>query len=104
MSEFEHGALAMVIARRVYAFGHVQGVSFRANTRTQAIALGVTGWVRNLSDGRVEAWFEGTDDAVSALIDWCRTAKPPAHVEALDHAPEDPKGCASFEILPDRAA
>ncbi|MEZ4268114.1 MAG: acylphosphatase [Myxococcota bacterium] len=100
MTEPDHGALTAVTARRVYVFGHVQGVSMRAHTRTQAVALGVTGWVRNLSDGRVEAWFEGTEDAVAALIDWCRTAKPPAHVEAVDVQPEHPKGHVAFEIRP----
>lgn len=100
MTQAEHGFLATVVARRVFVFGHVQGVAMRANTRRQAIALGVTGWVRNLGDGRVEAWFEGTDDAVAAAIDWCRTAKAPAHVEAVDVAPEEPRGHIAFEIRP----
>jgi acylphosphatase len=103
MTQSDQGSLAAVIARRVFVFGHVQGVSMRANTRRQAVALGVTGWVRNLGDGRVEAWFEGTEDAVAAVIDWCRAAKPPAHVEAVDVAPEAPRGHIAFEIRPDSA-
>src|SRR5512134_2615913 len=60
------------IRRRVLVSGRVQGVAFRASTRSQARAGAVAGWVRNLADGRVEAVFEGDAAAVAALVAWCR--------------------------------
>jgi acylphosphatase len=56
----------------VLVSGRVQGVFFRARTMNRAVNLGVNGWVMNLSDGRVEAVFEGEDEAVKALVDFCR--------------------------------
>ncbi|MCB9729035.1 MAG: acylphosphatase [Deltaproteobacteria bacterium] len=97
-AEVHSGALAAIVAQRVYVFGHVQGVFFRASARTQARALGVTGWVRNLADGRVEAWLEGTSDAVSTMLDWCRMGPANAHVEAVDLHSEHPEGHLDFEI------
>ncbi len=56
----------------VYVSGKVQGVFFRQNTKRQAQSRGVKGWVRNLPDERVEAVFEGEEEAVNALVDFCR--------------------------------
>jgi acylphosphatase len=56
----------------VFVSGSVQGVFFRQNTKQQAESLGVTGWVRNLPDGKVEAIFEGEEEAVKALVDFSR--------------------------------
>ena len=56
----------------VIVSGRVQGVFFRQNTKQQAESLGVTGWVRNLPDGRVEGVFEGEEEAVKALVDFSR--------------------------------
>ena len=52
--------------------GKVQGVWFRASTRNQALGLGLTGWVRNLRDGRVEAHAEGPRERLLDLVDWCK--------------------------------
>lgn len=74
---------------RVLITGRVQGVFFRAYTRDAARRAGVTGWVRNLADGRVEALFEGDADKVEQIIEWCRKGSPLArveHVEVLDEA------------------
>ena len=60
------------VRAHVYVSGMVQGVFFRQKTKQQAESRGVTGWVRNLEDGRVEAVFEGEEDAVEALVDFCR--------------------------------
>ncbi|MDL2274659.1 acylphosphatase [Desulfosarcina sp. OttesenSCG-928-G10] len=69
---------------RLMISGHVQGVFFRAETRNTAIRLGVFGWVRNTSDGAVEAVAEGPEAAVHAWIDWCRTGPPRARVDSVD--------------------
>lgn len=60
--------------------GLVQGVFFRANTRTFALQQGVSGWVKNLPDGQVEAVFEGDEDRVRELIRKCRDEQPHASV------------------------
>ena len=65
----------------VWISGRVQGVFFRANTWKQARSLGVSGWVRNLPDGRVETVFEGEDRAAEAMLNWRRTGSPPARVD-----------------------
>lgn len=59
----------------IFVSGRVQGVFFRENTRKRAKKLGITGWVRNLPDGRVEAVFEGEKSKVEELIN--RTKKGP---------------------------
>ena len=69
------------IARHVTVTGRVQGVFFRAWTKQQADALGVTGWVRNCPDGRVDAHVEGEDSAVQRLIDQLRRGPSAAQVE-----------------------
>lgn len=83
---------------QVFVSGTVQGVYYRANTRNTAREHGLDGWVRNLEDGRVEAVFEGSEDAVEELIEWCHTGSPAADVEAVDVEYEDPEGLDGFEI------
>lgn len=56
----------------VLVSGQVQGVSFRAMTRREALRLNLKGWVRNLDDGRVEAVFHGPEANVAAMVGWCR--------------------------------
>jgi acylphosphatase len=79
---------------RAYAYvsGRVQGVFFRAETADLANRLGLTGWVRNLSDGRVEALFEGEKEDVEKALDFCRRGPPGARVRNLDVKWEDWKG------------
>ena len=71
----------------VFVSGIVQGVFFRQKTKQQAKSLGVMGWVRNLPDGRVEAVFEGEEDVVNALVNFCRKGPKSASVTGLtvDH-------------------
>ena len=64
--------------------GRVQGVNFRYATRARAMELGLTGWVRNLPDGRVEATFEGKDKDLQAVLGWCRKGPPSARVEDVE--------------------
>jgi acylphosphatase len=65
----------------VHISGRVQGVFFRAETQRAAIDLNLTGWVRNMADGRVEAVFEGEDENVDKMIAWCHIGPPAARVE-----------------------
>ena len=71
---------------RVHVFvnGRVQGVFFRQKTKQQAERLNVTGWVRNLPDGRVEAVFEGDEIAVKALEEYCHHGPSSAIVTNVD--------------------
>ena len=62
------------------ASGLVQGVFFRATCVRLARELALVGWVRNTTDGRVEAVFEGSNEAVDRIIAWCREGTPSAHV------------------------
>ncbi len=64
--------------------GRVQGVNFRAATRTQACITGVAGWVRNLDDGRVEAIFKEPDAVVKLMISWCYSGPRLARVDKID--------------------
>jgi acylphosphatase len=64
--------------------GRVQGVFFRATTADEARSRGLTGWVRNAPDGRVEAEVQGSRSAVDQLIDECRTGPPMAAVDDVD--------------------
>lgn len=61
--------------------GKVQGVWFRANTRQKAEQLKIKGWVRNTSDGKVEAIFEGKQENIEEMLDWCRKGPPLAEVD-----------------------
>lgn len=69
---------------RVLAGGRVQGVFFRDSTRQEARRLGLTGWVTNRPDGRVEAEFQGPRDAVDAAVAFCRRGPGHADVRDLD--------------------
>jgi acylphosphatase len=64
--------------------GRVQGVFFRSATREQARARGLTGWVRNAPDGRVEAEVQGPSAAVERLVAECREGPPGAKVTTVD--------------------
>ena len=62
--------------------GRVQGVFFRVETQRAADRIGVSGWVRNRSDGTVEAVFEGDRERVDAVLQWCKEG--PAHSNVID--------------------
>ena len=72
------------VARRCVVAGRVQGVFYRASTRARARSLGVTGYARNLADGRVEVLACGSPEAVQALCDWLWEGPPAAHVTAVE--------------------
>ena len=68
----------------VFVSGRVQGVFFRIETRYEAKKRNVAGWVRNTSNGRVEAIFEGERDDVEKLIKFCRSGPASARVTKID--------------------
>ena len=81
--------------------GLVQGVFFRANTKKCAEALGLTGWVRNTHDGRVETVFEGEEGEVQQAIEWCATKQPYAKVDSKDVKMSEATGeFEGFSIVP----
>ncbi|MEW6222166.1 MAG: acylphosphatase [Candidatus Hadarchaeota archaeon] len=76
----------------VLVSGVVQGVFFRHHTREMARRLGVSGWVRNLPDGRVEAVFEGEHENVEKMLKFCRNGPPGADVTDVSVRREDYRG------------
>ena len=83
----------------IFIEGRVQGVFFRENTRQKADELGIFGWVRNLSDGRVEAILEGNRLEVEEMIKWLKKGPKFAKVEKIDIKLEKSSdGFQSFEI------
>jgi acylphosphatase len=73
-------------------------VFFRDSCRRRAVERGVCGWVRNRDDGAVEAAFEGDDDTVLALVDWCRAGPPSATVDTVEVVDEEPVGESGFGV------
>jgi acylphosphatase len=63
--------------------GKVQGVWFRSSTRDKAEQLGITGWVKNTKDGKVEAVFEGDEEKIQEMLIWCHRGPPSAEVTNL---------------------
>ncbi|MEM3626526.1 MAG: acylphosphatase [Candidatus Bathyarchaeia archaeon] len=74
----------MNVRAHVFVSGRVQGVFFRSETRREAKRRGVKGWVRNLPDGRVEAVFEGEEESVKELIEFCKRGPPGARVSRVE--------------------
>ncbi len=90
-----------MLRKHVYLSGRVQGVYFREYTRQMAQKLKITGWVRNLRDGRVEAIFEGSEPAVAEMLRWCNQGPPAAMVENIEDTDEAYHGdFPDFKILP----
>jgi acylphosphatase len=89
-----------VSARRVRVLirGRVQGVFFRAETRARAESLDLSGSVRNLPDGTVEAVFEGDPERVESMVDWCRRGPEGASVEDVEVSSEEPTGQPGFAV------
>lgn len=87
----------MTIARRLLIAGRVQGVWYRDWTVRAANALGLSGWVRNLADGRVEALIEGEADAVETMIARCHAGPERAEVTDVTVAEAPPAGVTGFE-------
>ena len=89
----------MKVNVHVLISGRVQGVWYRASTKQKAEQLGIFGWVRNTKEGHVEAVFEGDEDNVNKLIDWCYLGPPLAKVENVKiQKQNETKSYDKFEI------
>jgi acylphosphatase len=84
--------MTKMVRVHVFVSGKVQGVYFRQNTMETAKKYGVTGWVRNLPDSRVEAVFEGDSASVDKVVEWCKEGPPRAEVERVEVKTEDHMG------------
>jgi acylphosphatase len=78
--------------------GRVQGVFFRAEARARAESLGVAGWIRNAPDGSVEAVFEGNEQRVDSMVEWCRRGPSGAQVDEVAVEREEPSGETGFRV------
>jgi acylphosphatase len=85
-------------AVNVRVTGRVQGVSFRYYAQAEADRLGVSGWVRNEPDGTVAMYAEGPDEAVDALVQWCRRGPTTARVADVATRAAEPTGARGFEV------
>jgi acylphosphatase len=89
--------LCDMVRQHLWIRGRVQGVWYRGACAQQAATLGVSGWARNLPDGRVEVVAEGEVDAVEQLVKWCHQGPAAAEVtgvESLTEASQDLRGFA----------
>lgn len=84
----------MALQARLTITGRVQGVGFRDWVLGTGQRLGLTGWVRNRSDGAVEALIVGDETAVGRMIEACRRGPPLARVDEIDVDPVD------LDVLP----
>jgi acylphosphatase len=85
---------------QLYVSGRVQGVFFRSSVADLAQSLDVTGWVRNLSDGRVEVTLEGEKEKLEKVVEFCRRGPPGAYVQGLDVRWQDWRGeFKDFEVV-----
>jgi len=85
-------------ARKYWVSGLVQGVCFRARTRDAAGGLGLSGFVRNLDDGRVEVFAQGPEEDLARLEEFLRSGPPPARVEHVEGEDAAPRPVEGFRI------
>ena len=83
-------------ARLLRIHGIVQGVGYRNALHAQARHLGLAGWVRNRSDGTVEALVAGPAAAVDAIVEWARRGPPAARVSQVDQETTEPPESVGF--------
>ena len=89
-----------MITRRLRITGRVQGVGFRYALEHEARRLGLAGWVRNRSDGSVEAVAQGEGDAIEALIAWARQGPPARTSERSEITAAEDAPYSGFELRP----
>lgn len=86
------------VRARVFVSGMVQGVFFRYEVARRSQTRGVSGWVRNLPDGRLEAVFEGSPESVESMVRWCHEGPRHARVDSVETVWEEPLGEREFSI------
>ena len=86
-------------AVRVYVFGIVQGVTFRAFIKENADRCNVKGYIRNKEDGSLEAWFEGDSEKVDEMIEKCKEGPKYSQIKRLDIINEKVQDMEDFKIL-----
>lgn len=79
--------------------GRVQGVFYRASAKEVAEHLHLTGWIKNTSEGHVEAVASGVDSAVQQFVDWCHQGPPKAQVADVVVKPANSAAFTSFRII-----
>lgn len=84
------GGFTMTACRQFLVSGRVQGVNYRASARNQALQLGLTGWIRNRPDGRVEARAWGDEDDLDHYQQWLASGPPAAQVSNVERRDLDP--------------
>ena len=87
-----------IVRRHVWISGRVQGVWFRQHTQRAAARYGLSGWVRNLPDGREEAVFEGPEASMTRMLAWCYRGPETAEVSDVSVAEEIPLGESGFQV------
>jgi acylphosphatase len=87
-----------MIRQRIVVHGRVQAVGYRFGARIEAQRLGVAGWIRNRSDGAVEAEIEGEARSVDAMLAWLDDGPPGADVTSISTASVEPTGERGFRI------
>ena len=87
-----------MIAKRMRVRGRVQGVFYRATTKEEADKLGISGWVKNESDGSVSITAEGDSDKLSKFTEWCKKGPIMARVDSLEEEIIDPSGATDFVV------
>jgi acylphosphatase len=90
--------MMLVKTLRLVIHGRVQGVFFRDSMRSEAQNLAVAGWVRNRSDGTVEAAVHGEPAAVDAIVRWAHRGPQHARIERVEIAPDD-GSYTNFEVI-----
>ena len=78
--------------------GRVQGVGFRYSAILEARKLGVNGWVRNASNGDVEAWAEGSPEKLAQFLSWLHRGPHYARVDSVAKEDKEPKGYRGFDV------
>jgi acylphosphatase len=87
------------IRMRILIDGRLQGINFRYNTQRKARHLGLGGFVRTLSDGRIEIEVQGLEEKVSQLLAWCQEEPQSSHIRTIMYRHDEPTDSSTdFEV------
>jgi acylphosphatase len=87
-----------IIQKHIFISGRVQGVGFRAFTRKEASSRGITGWVKNLADGRVEIKIKGEREDIKNMIKRIKEGPSFARVDDIEISDEEIENFDRFEV------